>query len=343
MKNWFRGERGLKIILMVGLVVALLLVFFIKILDGINELVVEYCVNTYHDKVDVFPEFYGMNDYSAMDVEVAEGIYLKGWLIYGQRKDPLIVLIPGYQGTRKTMLPYAQFLYEAGYSLFLFDPRGQGESDGEYICGNYLANDLCQIILILKKHGYSKFVLFGLSIGATGAIIAGSNNPDVVGVIADSGFANMREGLRKSPLCPARLLFDNPILYGLLLYFCQIYLHNYFGLWVNPFEATNALAAVEGGIQNVFIIHAKEDQLIPVYNALILFDKLKRVTRGIKRLWIVENSAHCENFTRYTKKYIQEVLRFLKEIQEGAKPSFLNYKINHISILNNIVLALNSN
>lgn len=307
-------NRRIMTVLIIGLILGVFLVGFVKILNEIKDLVKEYCVNTYREKVNVSPSQFGMQDFDQLKVEVEEGIFLQGWLIPGLKKNPVVVLIPGYQGTRKTMLPYAQFLYRAGYTTFLYDPRGQGESDGDCICGSYLAEDLGKIINTLKEVGYSKFVLFGLSLGAVGAIIAGSQNPEVIGVIADSGFANMREGLRKSPLFFARLLFDNPILYSLLSYFGRLYLYNYFKVWINPFERTNALNCVDK-VRNILIIHAKEDQLISVNNAIMLFDKAKSGKNGVKELWVVQNSAHCENFFRHPKQYQQKILNFLKKVE----------------------------
>ncbi len=309
-------EKRLKVIILIGLAGIIGLICFLMILDSIKQLIQEFCIDTYRAKVEITPTQFGFPEYIPLEIQVEPNVLIKSWIIPSSKKNPLIILIPGYQGTRKTMLPFAQFLYQAGYSTFLYDPRGQGESGGDCICGNFLAQDLGTIISQLKTSGYQQFVLFGLSMGATGAIVAGAeNNSDVLGVIADSGFANLREGLRKSPLCEAKILFDRPFLYFLLKYFGQIYLYNHFGRWVNPFRSTNALKVVDK-VKNLFIIHAEDDLLIPVYNAKMLFEKAQK-TPGIKKLWIVKDSAHCENFDRHKEEYINKVLQFLEEIQRA--------------------------
>ena len=300
-------------ILLIGILITLVLAGFAMALDGIKGLVSEYCINVPRFPVEETPSKYGL-EYQEIDVEVEPEILLKTWYIPSQLVEPLIILVPGYEGTRETVLPAIQFLNEAGYSTLAIDPRGQGESDGECICGSYLASDLGKIVQFFKQKGVSRFVLFGLSLGAVGSIIAGAQNQEVIGVIADSAFANIREGFRHSPSCEAKILFDNLLFYKLLQTFGPIYIHNAFGEFIDPTKATNALLHIKN-VRNILLMHGKNDTVIPIENTYLLFDEAQK-TPGIKELWIYEGD-HGEGFKRYPTDYKKRVLDFLARVLEG--------------------------
>ncbi len=309
-----KEKRIWRIIFLIGILITLSLVGLVMALDGVKALVSEYCIDVPRFPVEETPAKYGL-EYQEIDVEAEPEIFLKTWYIPSQLAEPLIILVPGYEGTRETMLPWINFLHEAGYSTVAIDPRGQGESDGECICGSYLASDLGKIVQFFKQKDVARFVLFGLSLGGVGAIIAGAqNSEEVVGVIADSSFANMRQGFRHSPSCEARILFDNPLLYKLLQAFGPIYIHNALGEFIDPTKETNALLHVKN-VQNILLIHGKNDTVIPVENAYILFEEAKK-TPGTKELWIYEGD-HVEGLKRYPAEYKRQVLGFLSRISGG--------------------------
>jgi len=299
--------------LLIGVLITVFLVGLLMALDGIKALVSEYCINVPRFSVEETPAKYGL-EYQKIDVEVESGIRLKTWYIPSQLAEPLVILVPGYEGTRETVLPAIQFLNEGGYSTLAIDPRGQGESDGDSICGSYLAHDLGKIVQFFKQKGMSRFILCGVSLGAVGSIIAGAQNKEVIGVIADSAFANLRQGLRHSPSLKAKILFDNSLLYKLFHAFVPIYIHNAFGEFIDPTKATDALLHIKN-VKNILLIHGKDDTVIPVENAYILFEEAQK-TPGIKELWIYEGD-HGEGLKRYPAEYKRQVLGFLSRILEG--------------------------
>lgn len=308
-----KEKRIWRVIFLIGILITLALIGLVRTLDAIKALVDEYCIDVARLPVKETPAKYGL-EYQEIDVEVEPGIRLKTWYIPSQLAEPLVILVPGYEGTRETLLPGIQFFHEVGYSTLAIDPRGQGESDGESICGSYLASDLGKIVQFFNQKGVSKFVLFGVSLGAVGSIIAGAQNEEVVGVIADSAFANLRQGLRHSPSCQASILFDNSLLYKLFQAFVPIYIHNAFGEFIDPTKATDALSHVKD-VRNILLIHGKNDTVIPVENAYLLFEKAQK-TPGIKELWIYEGD-HAEGFMKHPTEYKRKVLGFIKRITEG--------------------------
>src|SRR5215472_5363145 len=60
----------------------------------------------------------------------SDGVRLAGWLAIASSGAPTIILVHGFKGSRIDMLPWARFLYAAGYNVLLFDERGCGQSAG---------------------------------------------------------------------------------------------------------------------------------------------------------------------------------------------------------------------
>ena len=54
----------------------------------------------------------------------ADGVRLAGWLALASPTAPTVILVHGFKSTRVSMLPWARFLYAAGYNVLLYDGRG---------------------------------------------------------------------------------------------------------------------------------------------------------------------------------------------------------------------------
>src|SRR5215468_370065 len=60
----------------------------------------------------------------------ADGVRLAGWLALASPAAPTLILVHGFKSDRASMLPWARFLYAAGYNVLLYDSRGCGQSEG---------------------------------------------------------------------------------------------------------------------------------------------------------------------------------------------------------------------
>jgi dipeptidyl aminopeptidase/acylaminoacyl peptidase len=67
----------------------------------------------------------------AVAIPAPDGVTLRGWFGYRARTAPVILFGHGYPATREQMVPYAAFLYAAGYNVLLLDWRAWGESGGD--------------------------------------------------------------------------------------------------------------------------------------------------------------------------------------------------------------------
>ena len=89
---------------------------------------------------DGMPE---LSEYPVLETEIepvefhsADGTRLAGWLAAGER-DEAVVLLHGYRCDRREVLPHADMLSDAGFTVLLFDFRNRGKSGGEFVSLGY--------------------------------------------------------------------------------------------------------------------------------------------------------------------------------------------------------------
>jgi pimeloyl-ACP methyl ester carboxylesterase len=128
----------------------------------------------------------------------SEGRSLHGWVIKqpdtrSKEKIPIVILVHGWEASAQAMLPHAQYLYRAGFNLFLFDMRGHGDSeDMDYVSLVRFTEDIHSALEYLRTRedvDTDRLALFGHSMGAAAAIVSASRNPSIKAVVASSTFA----------------------------------------------------------------------------------------------------------------------------------------------------------
>ncbi len=129
----------------------------------------------------------------------SDGVRLRGWLAVADRHAPTIILLHGFKGTRVSMLPWARFLYAAGYNVLLFDDRGCGQSDGWGIAlGAREPDDVIGAVRYLQGRRdltNKRYGALGVSLGAGIALLAAAREPALVAVVADSAWVDERPQL----------------------------------------------------------------------------------------------------------------------------------------------------
>jgi pimeloyl-ACP methyl ester carboxylesterase len=120
----------------------------------------------------------------------SDGVPLAGWLVIATPAAPTIILVHGSKGSRTDMLPYARFLYAAGYNVLLYDSRGCGASGGWGITdGMREPDDVIGAVSYLAARSDltdKRYGALGISLGAGTAILAAAREPRLAAVVADS-------------------------------------------------------------------------------------------------------------------------------------------------------------
>ncbi|MGH2543863.1 MAG: alpha/beta hydrolase, partial [Ardenticatenaceae bacterium] len=130
-----------------------------------------------------------------------DGTRLSGWFIPGQTPKT-VLLLHGYRCNRYEMLPHADMLHEAGYSLLLFDFRNRGESGGDAVTlGYHERGDVLGAIDYLKTRpdvDMSGFGVLGISQGGATAILASAETQDITAVASEAPFRSLNSVISQS-------------------------------------------------------------------------------------------------------------------------------------------------
>ena len=133
-------------------------------------------------------------------VESATGAKLAGRFFPGRMK-ATVILLHGYGGSQEEMLPVASTLHKAGYSVFTYDQRGCGRSDGEVTFGAREQDDLLAVVDHVSSRpdvDAERLGAFGFSMGGATLILAAAREPRIKALVADSAWSEARNWLRPS-------------------------------------------------------------------------------------------------------------------------------------------------
>jgi pimeloyl-ACP methyl ester carboxylesterase len=104
-----------------------------------------------------------------------------------------VLLLHGYLQNRNYIVPWAVRLAEAGFRCAVLDLRGHGASTGEHISfGAFESRDLVQVLDDLQRRGWdvSRVGVFGVSYGASVALLTAGRDPRVAAVVAFEPFSS---------------------------------------------------------------------------------------------------------------------------------------------------------
>ncbi|MEI6046666.1 MAG: alpha/beta fold hydrolase [Chloroflexota bacterium] len=243
-----------------------------------------------------------------------DGLKLHGWFIPAQDSlagKATIIMGHGHSGSKVADLHYAAFFRQGGYSVFMLDFRGHGQSEGPKgtSMGYWERYDIAGVVDWLLGRGLTRFGIFGISMGAAIAILAAAENPLIKAVVADSAYAHL----------PRAISHEIQRSYGLPVWLAQplgwwayamVAKHHGFSFW----EGHSAEVVAKIAPRPLLIIHAEEDNVTPVENAQILFQRALHP----KELWIQPGIGHVEGYNKFGVRYEQRVLEFLDRVNWQA-------------------------
>ena len=151
---------------------------------------------TYDWSREDYPELSG----EEVVVDSSTGAKLAGRFFRG-REAATIVLLHGYGGNQDELLPLAEQLHEAGYTVFTYDQRGCGGSTGEVTFGAREQDDLISVVAYLSSRpdvDGDRLGAFGFSMGGATALMTAAREPRIKAVVADSAWSDVRAWLRPS-------------------------------------------------------------------------------------------------------------------------------------------------
>jgi fermentation-respiration switch protein FrsA (DUF1100 family) len=145
------------------------------------------------------------------------GNRLHGWLFLQPGATKIYILFPGNAGDIPRRLDYFKVLLASGASVFTYEPRGFGKSEGTPTIASICQDGESAYDYVSKTLGYKseQIVLYGVSLGTTVATHV-STVRSACGLILQSGFSSLEDiAYEKVPflrIYPAFLFPQSPAL-----------------------------------------------------------------------------------------------------------------------------------
>lgn len=251
------------------------------------------------------PEALGL-PVTEVEFQAIDGVQLRGWWSPGDPSQPVIIFLHGLNRSRLELLDRAAQANRRGYGVLLFDLRKHGESGGQYTSlGIFESRDACGAREFVKeKEGNRAQFFWGVSMGASTALLAAKSCPGASGIVSDSSFLSLREtvshhltlifGLPPFPIANLIVLIT-----GLRMGF-------------DPDDGDVEAAVREFGDTPVLFIAGGNDRRMPVALAQRL---LAAAHSPAKELLIVPGAGHGDAYAVDSAGYLNSVFRFFERVR----------------------------
>lgn len=283
---------------------ALAALFFLVVVPWFLSGIVTHRRFHFHDHNDgKTPQSYGL-DYHSIEFRSSDGISLKGWYIpAGPKARGTIIYCHGLNRTRIEMLPMEIYGHSLGYNGLLFDFRHSGESGGNVGTLGYQERlDASAAVHYALDHEKAErpVVLWGVSMGASAALMAAADTPDVAAVISDSSFLSYSHVIAHHAWLffhlPAFPIVDEVIYWSAWRG----------GFWPSDFDLREAVERINP--RPILFIAVEGDRRITPEVARELYS---HSTSPGKAILVVPGRRHGEGFTSGNEMYEQAVKNFL--------------------------------
>ena len=283
----------------------------------------QYVVRIFQERpLFVIPFGQPAADAEEVSLITADGLTLRGCYLKtaGPRKGVLLFGLE-YGCNRWGCLSYTDFLREAGYDIFTFEMRGQGDSPAQpgyeplQWVTDFEIEDFQTAVEYLKKRPDANPLgigFFGLSKGGSAGLWVGAHDPWVRCFVTDGAFAHM------SVMVPYMKQW-------IYIYARMPWLVRFIPHWYYVYAARKGLKVIKEQRKTNYpelekvlhmlaprpwlMIHGGRDNYIKPAMAESLFDN----AREPKELWIVDKAKHNQAMHVANGEYKRRILAFFDE------------------------------
>ncbi|MCB1680929.1 MAG: alpha/beta hydrolase [Alphaproteobacteria bacterium] len=229
------------------------------------------------------------------------GTFLKGWLIKGQPGKGVVVVLHGHGGNKSMSLGRVRFLHDAGYSVFVFDFQGHGESQLKSVTLGYeeARNVRAALALLKSRLPKEKIALIGPSLGGAALLVKGQVIPADAYIFEGVYYSLERTGEHRL----AEITGQGIAHWLAPLLAAQVRLRLGFSA-----DALEPIATVSELKAPVLIIGGTKDPYVTEEETKVLYEKAPEP----KELWLVEGGGHLDFFLFGPSEYKRRVLAFLE-------------------------------
>ncbi|MEL6442468.1 MAG: alpha/beta fold hydrolase [Cyanobacteria bacterium J06621_8] len=208
------------------------------------------------------------------------------WMPQEQPNAPVILYLHHNAANIGANVSQALQFYELGYSIFLFDYRGFGQSEGKFPRESQVYEDAQAAWNYLTKEREipaNQIIIYGHSIGGAVAIDLAAKQPEAGMLIVQNSFTSIRDMTKRLGLYwlfPMELLLKQ------------------------RFESLDKIKTIR---MPTLIITGAEDLQIPVEMGKRLYEN---VPAEFSRLIVIPNGGHDNHLS---EKYQQQVQQFIEQ------------------------------
>ncbi|SDX05900.1 hypothetical protein SAMN05216391_1416 [Lachnospiraceae bacterium KHCPX20] len=214
-----------------------------------------------------------------------------------------IILSHGYTDNRMGSLKYVSMYMNLGFNCIIYDLRGHGENAATFTTyGIREGKDLKCIVDDTRKRykDISVLGLHGESLGAATTITTLQYSPAVDFVVADCGFSDIENVLKKGyrDAHVPSFLVDIADLTSRLRYHYSL-------------KEMRPIDALDDNTIPILFLHGEKDDLIPPKNSK---DMAKR-TKGYHEMHLISGAGHAESILVQPENYREIVAECLKKLR----------------------------
>jgi len=161
-------------------------------LAGVGAVLTYHVITASNSQEAVNPQSYLLSSYTSLSFTDRSGGEHEGWLLFGLRGAPVIILCHGYESNRSDLLWLASILRDNHFNVYLFNFQGAKARESRSDLGPRQASDLLSAIETVIKQpriNPNRVGLFGTSVGGYAALVAAESNPKVRALVVDSGYS----------------------------------------------------------------------------------------------------------------------------------------------------------
>ena len=301
-----RWRRILKRTVITLIIVAVVLVFGVFPL-GLAMLVTGAGTRPMDRGLKETPANFGVQ-FRDVEFQTADGVKLSGWLIPSGDKHATIVYSHGLFRSRRELLERAMELARLGYGGLMYDSRNHGLSGPARVGLGYNERlDVEAAVRFLNEaRTQDKIVLFGISMGATAALLAAAETPEAAAVISDSSFLSFKDTVDHHVNMFLRLP-SFPVGNEL-----RFFIERRAGFDGSQFNVVEAVKRI--GDRPILFIAAAHDRRMPPAIAEQLYQASSSPARDLIVVDGPGSEIHGHAYQANPKVYVERVARFLESV-----------------------------
>jgi uncharacterized protein len=268
----------------------------------------------------IIPRGEPLPDAEEVALRTPDGLTLRGCYVKtpAPRRKGVVLFGLEFGSNRWACGPYTDFLRDAGYDVFTWEPRNQGDSDRQegfeplqWVTDREVVDCRAAVEYLTKRPDADPrgVGLFGFSKGANAGLVVAADEPFVRCAVTDGAFGHHTVMV---PYMRVWYAIYNP----------HYSLHGLFGAWYYGLLARTGVRRLERARGTRFpdveralgrfaprpllMIHGADDTYIKADMTRRLF----RYARGPKELWIVEGAKHNQAISVAGDEYRRRVREF---------------------------------